>query len=119
MKITMNDGTSITLKTKENPKVGEAPFEYYIGKTFCFGVIEPFPEEDIKRLYDDGYFDQYVKTSPKVKASMKYDKANVKQVKLSLNKKTDADVIAILDSKDNVQGYIKELIRSDNAKKSK
>ena len=51
--------------------------------------------------------------SPKVKASMKYDKANVKQVKLSLNKKTDSDVIAILESKDNVQGYIKELIRTD------
>lgn len=50
----------------------------------------------------------------KVKASMKYDKENVKQVKLSLNKKTDADVIAILESKDNVQGYIKELIRKDN-----
>lgn len=54
--------------------------------------------------------------SPKVKASMKYDKANVKQVKLSLNKKTDADVIAILESKDNVQGYIKNLIRNDNSK---
>lgn len=53
--------------------------------------------------------------SPKVKASMKYDKVNVKQVKLSLNKKTDADVIAILDSKDNVQGYIKSLIRNDNS----
>lgn len=46
---------------------------------------------------------------------MKYDKVNVKQVKLSLNKKTDADVIAILDSKDNVQGYIKSLIRNDNS----
>lgn len=53
--------------------------------------------------------------TPKVKASMKYNKANVKQIKLSLNKKTDADVIAILDSKDNVQGYIKELIRNDNS----
>ena len=115
MKITMNDGTTITLKTKENPKVGEAPFEYYIGKTFCFGVIEPFPEEELRKLYDNGYFSQFVKTSPKVKASMKYDKANVKQVKLSLNKKTDADVIAILESKDNVQGYIKNLIRNDNS----
>lgn len=54
--------------------------------------------------------------TPRVKASMKYDKANVKQVKLSLNKKTDADVIAILESKDNVQGYIKDLIRRDNKK---
>ena len=57
--------------------------------------------------------------SSKVKASMKYDKENVKQVKLSLNKKTDADVIAILESKGNVQGYIKDLIRSDNAKNRK
>ena len=53
--------------------------------------------------------------SPKVKASMKYDKANVKQVKLSLNKKTDADILRILESKENVQGYIKELIRRDNS----
>lgn len=54
--------------------------------------------------------------SPRVKASMKYDKANVKQVKLSLNKKTDADIIDILDRCDNVQGYIKGLIRKDNEK---
>ena len=52
--------------------------------------------------------------TPRVKASMKYNQANVKQIKLSLNKKTDSDVIAILESKDNVQGYIKDLIRRDN-----
>lgn len=52
--------------------------------------------------------------SPRVKASMKYNDKNVKQVKLALNKNTDADVIAILESKNNVQGYIKELIRRDN-----
>lgn len=52
--------------------------------------------------------------SPRVKASMKYNQANVKQVKLSLNKKTDADIIFILERCDNVQGYIKELIRKDN-----
>ena len=114
-KFAMEDGIVITLKTKANPKVGEAPFEYYIGKRFCFGVVEPFPEEDIKKLYNNGYFDQFQNTSPKVKASIKYDKENVKQVKLSLNKKTDADVIAILESKGNVQGYIKDLIRRDNS----
>ena len=53
--------------------------------------------------------------SPRVKASMKYNDKNVKQVKLALNKNTDADIIAILDSKDNVQGYIKSLIRNDNS----
>lgn len=53
--------------------------------------------------------------TPKVKASMKYNQANVKQIKLSLNKKTDADIIEILDRCDNVQGYIKDLIRKDNS----
>jgi hypothetical protein len=52
--------------------------------------------------------------SPQVKASMKYNQANVKQVKLNLNKKTDADIIEILDRCENVQGYIKDLIRKDN-----
>ena len=52
--------------------------------------------------------------TPKVKASMKYNQANVKQIKLSLNKKTDADIIEILERCDNVQGYIKDLIRKDN-----
>ena len=51
--------------------------------------------------------------SPRVKASMKYNEANVKQIKLALNRKTDADIIKILESKDNIQGYIKELIRKD------
>ncbi len=52
--------------------------------------------------------------TPKVRASMKYNEKNVKQIKLSLNKKTDADIIEILDQCDNVQGYIKDLIRRDN-----
>lgn len=53
--------------------------------------------------------------TPKVKASIRYNEKNVKQIKLALNKKTDADIIAILESKDNVQGYIKDLIRRDNS----
>ena len=53
--------------------------------------------------------------TPRVKASIKYNQANVKQIKLSLNKKTDADIIEILDRCDNVQGYIKDLIRKDNS----
>ena len=52
--------------------------------------------------------------SAKVKASMKYNETNVKQIKIALNKKTDADIIKILETKDNIQGYIKELIRKDN-----
>lgn len=44
---------------------------------------------------------------------MKYNSKNVKQLKLNLNKKTDDDIIQHLDQKDNVQGYIKKLIRDD------
>ena len=49
----------------------------------------------------------------RTKASIKYNKTNVKQIKLNLNIKTDADVIAALDAVENKQGYIKELIRKD------
>ena len=53
------------------------------------------------------------KISARVKASMKYNAANVKQVKLNLNKKTDADIIEALAACGNMQGYIKDLIRKD------
>lgn len=49
----------------------------------------------------------------RVKASMKYNAKNVKQIKINLNKKTDADIIQHLEQTDNVQGYIKGLIRKD------
>ena len=45
------------------------------------------------------------------RAVAKYDEANTVQVKLKLNKGTDADIIALLDSIGNKQGLIKELIR--------
>ena len=48
-----------------------------------------------------------------VKASIKYNKANVKQIKLNLNLKTDADIIEALTSSGNMQGYIKSLIRKE------
>jgi hypothetical protein len=44
---------------------------------------------------------------------MKYDATNTRQIKLKLNKKTDADILAYIDGLDNVQGYIKQLIRDD------
>ena len=43
----------------------------------------------------------------------KYDAANTVQVKLKLNKKTDADILARLEEEGNTQGYIKKLIRAD------
>lgn len=47
-------------------------------------------------------------------AQKKYDKVNTIGVYMKLNKKTDADILEILKTKDNVQGYIKMLIRNDN-----
>lgn len=46
-------------------------------------------------------------------ASARYNAKNVKQIKLNLNRKTDADIIARLEGIGNKQGYIKELIRLD------
>ena len=48
-----------------------------------------------------------------VKASVKYNAKNVKQIKINLNRKTDADIIDHLDQCSNTQGYIKDLIRKD------
>lgn len=53
------------------------------------------------------------KQSAQVKASIKYNAKNVKQIKLNLNLKTDADIIEELASCGNMQGYIKDLIRKD------
>ena len=47
------------------------------------------------------------------KATTKYNQSNVKQVKLNLNRRTDADIIEHLATVGNVQGYIKNLIRQD------
>lgn len=48
-----------------------------------------------------------------LRAQDKYDSKMTKQFKMKLNVKTDADILAKLDSVDNKQGYIKELIRRD------
>lgn len=43
----------------------------------------------------------------------KYDRANTVQVKMKLNIKTDADILAWLDKQTSKQGAIKELIRKE------
>lgn len=48
-----------------------------------------------------------------IKAQAKYDKANTIQIKLKLNKKTDADIIKALADCNNKQGFIKDLIRAE------
>ena len=50
-------------------------------------------------------------------ADARYKAANTKQIKFVLNKNTEPDLIAHLESIDNVQGYIKSLIRADMQKK--
>lgn len=52
-----------------------------------------------------------------LRAQAKYDKDNTVQVKIKLNKKTDSDILEILNSVSNKQGYIKELIRIDRIHK--
>lgn len=50
------------------------------------------------------------------RAQKKYDEANrdkFKIMSLKLNRETDADILERLAEVDNMQGYIKELIRSD------
>ena len=45
--------------------------------------------------------------------SMKYDQKNTQRIYLKFNLKTDADILEKLDSIENKQGYIKDLIRKD------
>ena len=76
-----------------------------------YEVVEIKETETQKRL---GFYAYRTKTTEAQKrASNRYDRANTKAVALKLNKKTDADILAKLESVDNVQGYIKALIRAD------
>lgn len=52
-------------------------------------------------------------TEAQKRAREKYEKINTVQFKMKLNRNTDADILAKLESVDNKQGYIKELIRDD------
>lgn len=50
-------------------------------------------------------------TNAKARASNKYNKANCKTYCFRFNRKTDADIIEILERQKSKQGYIKSLIR--------
>ncbi len=50
-------------------------------------------------------------TENKRKYDQEYQRKNCKQVKLLLNKEKDKDIIEYLDSLDNVNGEIKEVLR--------
>ena len=52
------------------------------------------------------------------KARARYDAANTRHIKLKLNLKTDADILAKLQAEPNTQGYVKRLIREDIAREN-
>ena len=55
-------------------------------------------------------------TEAQRRAQKRYDEANRdkwRMIHLKLNKETDADIIEKLENSQNIQGYIKELIRAD------
>ena len=49
----------------------------------------------------------------KRRCNAKYDRNNTKQIHLKLNINTDGDILRYLSKKENIQGYIKSLIRED------
>lgn len=50
------------------------------------------------------------------KSQEKYDKANTVQIRMKLNRKTDADVLEWLGKQESMQGAIKGLIRGQIVK---
>lgn len=42
-----------------------------------------------------------------------YQKENIRQFKLKVNKKTEPELFDWLEGKQNIQGYLKELVRKD------
>lgn len=53
-------------------------------------------------------------TEAQLRASDKYKKANIMNVLLQVNRKTEVDIVTILEACPNKMGYIKKLIRQDN-----
>ena len=62
-KIKLSDSLEITVKTRSEIFEGKTVevYEYYIGRAYVFGVLEPFTVSNLIRLYDNGYFNQYLK----------------------------------------------------------
>ena len=50
---------------------------------------------------------------PSKEASARWDAENTVQIKMKLNRTTDADILSRLEEVASKQGYIKELIRKD------
>lgn len=64
-------------------------------------------------MTDIEYEKELAKRVSHTDAAIKYNRSNVKQVKMNLNRRTDADILEHLATVGNMQGYIKNLIRQD------
>ena len=49
-------------------------------------------------------------TEAQKQASKKYDKKNTRIFTIKLNYNTDADLIGLLETRDNIQGFIKTVL---------
>lgn len=45
-----------------------------------------------------------------------YEKENLRQIRLKINRKTEPELLAWIEKQDNIQGYIKRLILEDMEK---
>ena len=59
----ISDKLTIREKTRIETINGErsAVYEYFIGRSFIFGALEPFTASDLMRLYLNGYFDPFIR----------------------------------------------------------
>ena len=44
-----------------------------------------------------------------------YEKENLRQIRLKINRKTEQELLAWIEKQENIQGYIKRLILEDMA----
>ena len=42
-----------------------------------------------------------------------YEKENIRQIRLKINRKTETELLEWVEKQENIQGYIKQLIRKD------
>lgn len=45
-----------------------------------------------------------------------YEKENIRQIRLKINRKTEPELLEWIEGQENIQGYIKRLIREDMEK---
>lgn len=62
---------------------------------------------------------EYKTTEAQRRARNKYNKKMIRNLTVSLNRKTDDDIIVFLENKENIGGYIKNLVRRDMDKAKK